>query len=71
MRLRRFASTHGPSFLGLLGDHVARWSHGTAAVGLLLLSWFQNLQKEYRVEGVRFQEKIFEVCAVNYYYISE
>lgn len=33
------------SFLGLLGDHVARRSHGTAAVGLFLLSWFQNLQK--------------------------
>lgn len=33
------------SFLGLLGDHVAGGRHGTAAVGLLLLSWFQNLQK--------------------------
>lgn len=32
------------SFLGLLGDHVARGGHGTAAVRLLFLSWFQNLK---------------------------
>lgn len=35
-----------PSFLGLLGDHVARGSHRTAAVGFLFLSRFQNLQVE-------------------------
>lgn len=32
------------SFLGLLGHHVARGSHRTTAVGLLFLSWFQDLQ---------------------------
>lgn len=41
VRLRLFVPLH--SFLGLLGDHVTRGSDGTAAVGLLLLSWFQNL----------------------------
>lgn len=35
------------SFLGLLGDHVARGSNGTAPVGLLLLSWFQNLKRAH------------------------
>lgn len=48
---QRSASPFSPpkphSFLGLLGDHVARGGHGTAAVRLLLLSWFQNLKQEH------------------------
>lgn len=46
---QRIQSLATPSFLGLLGDHAAGGSHRTAAVGLLLLSWFQNL---YQVENI-------------------
>lgn len=44
------------SFLGLLGDHVARWRDWTAAVGLLLLSWLQNLEQEQKHEAMLEQQ---------------
>lgn len=44
------------SFLGLLGDHVARGRDRTAAVGLLLLSWLENLEQEQKHPAVLEQQ---------------
>lgn len=45
------------SFLGLLGDHVARGRDRTAAVGLLLLSWLEDLEQEQKRAAVLEQQQ--------------